>query len=105
MNSIQCKVKGCANVHLTEEAVSPNARFICKEHPRQDQVEAVGRKYNPATDEADESDHFQSHQFDKDLRISGKPSGTDHIANQGSDVITADEIEKLYPEKGETLGE
>ena len=97
MNSIPCKVKGCTNVHLTEEAVSPNASFICKGHPREVQVRAAGRKYNPETDEADKDVHFQDHQFDKDLRIGRKADGTNHIANQGSDVTTADEIQKMYP--------
>jgi hypothetical protein len=99
MNSIQCKVKDCKNVYLTEEAVSPNARFICREHPRQAQVEAVGRKYNPVTDEADNDIHFQGHQFDKDLRIARMPIGTSHIPNHGSNVITSDELQKMYPKE------
>lgn len=86
-------------MHLTEEAISPNARFICKDHPREVQVQAAGRKYNPVTDEADKVVHFQDHQFDKDLRRSGKPEGTDHIANQGSDVATSDELQKMYPKE------
>jgi hypothetical protein len=93
MNSIPCKVKGCTNVHQTEEAVSPNASFICKEHPREVQVEAAGRKYNPETDEADRDVHFQDHQFDKDLRRSTKvPDEVAHIEYQGSDILTPDEI-------------
>ena len=72
MNSIPCKVKGCTNVHLTEEAISPKASFICKDHPREVQIQAAGRKYNPKTDEADKDVHFQDHQFDKDLRRSSE---------------------------------
>ena len=99
MNSIPCKVKGCTNVHLTEEAISPKASFICKDHPREVQIQAAGRKYNPKTDEADKDVHFQDHQFDKDLRRSSKPEGTDHIANQGCDIATAHSLRKLYPKE------
>ena len=79
-------------MHLTEEAVSPNASFICKDHPREVQVQAAGRKYSPETDEADKEIHFQNHQFDKDLRRSGRAEGTDHVLHQGSNVLTADDL-------------
>lgn len=97
MNSIPCKVKGCTNVHLTEEAVSPKASFICREHPRETQVLAAGRKYNPETDEADKDVHFQDHQFDKDFRNARKAEGTGHLVNQGSDVLTVDDLKNIYP--------
>ena len=82
-------------MHLTEEAVSPNASFICKDHPREVQVQAAGRKYNPETDESDKDVHFQDTQFDKDLRTARKPMGTSHIPNQGSDVLTSKDISFL----------
>ena len=64
-------------MHLTEEAVSPKASFICKDHPREIQVQAAGRKYNPITDEADKDVHFQDHQFDKNLGTGTIPEGGD----------------------------
>ena len=80
MNEIKCKVEGCTEVFRTEEPVSLKARFICKNHPKEVQIRAVGRKYNPKTDEADEEVHFQNHQFDKDLNRKAKRDGlTNHI--------------------------
>jgi hypothetical protein len=47
--------------------VSTGARFICKEHPRNIQLQVVGREYDPLFDDDDSYLHFQSYQFDKKL--------------------------------------
>lgn len=77
MIEIKCAIPGCSNVFRTEEAVSPNFRYICSgrvaygddalTHERADQLAAVGRSYNPKSDEADKEVHFQNHQFDREL--------------------------------------
>jgi hypothetical protein len=59
----------CKEVFVTSEPLHPDARFICKNHPRKDQVETNGRIYT-SLDERDSEDHFQANQFDKEL--SGK---------------------------------
>jgi hypothetical protein len=68
MNKIKCSVKDCDSVFETPEGVFPDARFICKNHPRKIQVKAVGRKFNERFDNKDQSIHFQDTQFDKKLR-------------------------------------
>ncbi len=76
MRTIKCSTDGCNESYKTSEHISPKATYSCKNHtePNEDRI------------------RFQSHQFDKDLRIAKKPIGTSHIRNQGSDVMTADEI-------------
>lgn len=113
MVEYKCVIKGCNSTVKVDGSVSPNFKYICSGrmaygdqvllHTREQQCRATGRIYNPKADEADKEVHFQDTQFDKDLRRSFKAEGTDHIANQGSDVTTAKEIEKLYPK--ETHGE
>ena len=66
MNEIKCSIEGCLEVFRTTEPVSKDVRFICKNHPKEVQVRAVGRVYNPKTDGADEEVRFQTHQFDAD---------------------------------------
>ena len=66
MNEIKCRIEGCTEVFKTEEAVSRNAGFICKNHSREEQVRAAGRSYSES-DEADKQVHFQTHQFDRNL--------------------------------------
>ncbi len=79
MNTVKCGIGDCPSVFQTEEAVSPNARFVCKLHNKTEQKL-----------------FFQEDQFDKGLRIAKKPQGTSHINNQGSDVRTAEQIESVY---------
>lgn len=72
MNVIKCKIAGCTNEFKTEEAVSKNASYICKDHPRMVQVLAV-RPYDPHSDNVDANIRFQEHQFDKELTRGGAP--------------------------------
>ena len=72
MNSINCKIKGCKEVFLTEEAVSPLARFVCKNHPRSVQLAEVGRVMTEK-DEKDKEVHFQECQFDPGLASGASP--------------------------------
>jgi len=67
VNEIKCKIEGCSNVFRTNEPVSPEARFICKDHPRNVQLAAVGRTYNEKWDNEDAEVHFQEHAFDPKL--------------------------------------
>lgn len=94
MATINCAVEGCNTNITVDEAVSKSVRFICKNRPRSVQVRTAGRSYDPVKDNSDQELHFQSHQFDKDLKRGSRPQGTGHIHNQGSDVIDADEIER-----------
>jgi hypothetical protein len=64
---LQCKVTGCREEIEINESISMNSLFICKRHPRSDQVEAAGRVYDPEHDEKDQQIHFQTHAFDKNL--------------------------------------
>ncbi len=66
-NGLCCAVIGCETCRYQIERLSPNARFICKRHPRQAQVEAF-QKYVPARadydstkDRKDAQVHFQKH--------------------------------------------
>lgn len=52
MNQIPCVVKGCPNVYETNESVSPDATFICKDHA-------------PL---APDNERFQDYAFDSRLR-------------------------------------
>lgn len=79
MTIVKCKVEGCQSSFTTNEVVAPNASYICKLHA-------------PAEQDA----FFQEHQFDRDLKLAHKPQGTHHIPNQGSEVMTSEEIEYLY---------
>ena len=78
ISEILCAVPGCGNKFKTGEPVSPRVRFICKHHPRSEQVAAAGREYNPETDNQDLKVHFQEHAFDKELDGSHSPSGTEN---------------------------
>lgn len=69
--TIQCVVVTdgvrCLNAFSSETPFSPNARYICKNHPRAGQVRAAGREYDSVVDEKDSQDRFQSTQFDPTL--------------------------------------
>ena len=86
MNTIKCKIDECSSVFTTEEAVSPNAQYICKNHNRAIQVRAAGRTYDPKTDEADQDVHFQTCQFDPALAHAHSPNVDDyHDSDDASD--------------------
>lgn len=68
---IKCKVDGCDAVFETKEPLAPNATYVCRKHAGVD---------------TKNDEHFQEHIFDKGLRRSGKPTGTDHIKRQGNDT-------------------
>ena len=83
MTKIRCRVfknkKQCETVFETDKLVSASPSFVCKNHPRSVQVEAVGRTYDPIKDERDAESFFQDRQFDGDLDSSGAPESTEHI--------------------------
>lgn len=78
MTKIKCSVESCAATFESDVPLSPKATYTCRAHTR------------PSKDE----ERFQKHQFDPDLRRSGSPIGTSHIHNQGSDILTAPDIDK-----------
>jgi len=65
MNSIKCGIEECPSVFQTEEALSPNARYVCRLHPKVEQEV-----------------FFQENQFDKDMSRAGTPIGTTHIPHR-----------------------
>ena len=67
MNSIKCGIGECPSEFQTEEALSPNARYVCKLHtPTEQKV------------------FFQEHQFDNNpiMNTAGSPIGTTHIPHR-----------------------
>jgi hypothetical protein len=108
MAEYKCAIEGCTSTIKVDGPVTPSFRFICSGrtaygdqtllHTREQQCRAAGRVYDPKADEADKEVHFQDHQFDKNLRMQVKtPEGTDHIPNQGQNILNADAIQKIYP--------
>lgn len=76
MPTIRCSISGCSTQFDTTEPVAANARFICKNHKRAEQLKAIGRKYSSKADEKDREVRFQDHQFDRDLsRATGAAEG------------------------------
>ena len=73
MNEVKCKIEGCKEVFKTEEAVSAEARFICKNHPRTVQLAEAGRIIQES-DFKDATVHFQEFQFDHDLASGSSPN-------------------------------
>lgn len=69
---VKCVIAGCLELFKTEEPVSPQVRFICKNHPRQAQLNAIGRVFKPKRDDRDQDVHFQSVQFDSGLVRKGR---------------------------------
>lgn len=83
MTTIRCRIfqkgKQCSTVFETDEPVLDSPSFVCKNHPRSVQVDAVKRTYDPVKDERDSDASFQNTQFDGDVDGSGAPEGTGHI--------------------------
>lgn len=103
---------------IAVETVFLDASYICprnpktgKAHSRTSAVDAVNRingdraaregrpftprSYDSIKDNVDKELRFQEHAFDKDLKRSARPVGTSHIHNQGSDIMTSEEIDRL----------
>lgn len=80
MSKIICSGKGCTAFIAVDMPLHPDAKYSCREH--------TARGSNKV--------RFQATQFDKGLRIAKKPLGTSHILNQGSDVLTSDDIGLPY---------
>jgi hypothetical protein len=80
MTTINCIVeeKGvrCSTTLEVTEPMSPQFKFICKNHPDTVQRRAAGNTRLKRPDV-----HFQEYQFDKDLgkQFKRKPMGTEHI--------------------------
>lgn len=70
MCTVKCVIDECKSVFTTTEPLAANARFICRNHPRSEQVKAVGRK--PSwRDNLDELESFQTYALDPDLKRKG----------------------------------
>ncbi len=78
-NLVQCVVvtegKRCLEVFGSNEPVHREARFICKNHPRSEQVKAAGRQYDPVVDNKDSEERFQEGQFDTKVGRRTQPKG------------------------------
>ena len=61
---MKCAVDGCLWAFYTDENISPNARFICSHHSREEQMSAAGLVFDPGKDRKDADVHFQDHQFE-----------------------------------------
>jgi hypothetical protein len=81
MSELRCAVPECKEVFYTNELLHPNARFVCKNHPRKVQFTTIGRDYNPATDHPDQATHFQDTQFEREL---GGP--VEHLRNEDGEL-------------------
>ena len=57
----------CLKTTETNLPVSPNFRYVCSHHTREEQLQVLSRPYDPVKDEADRDDHFQDSQFEDDL--------------------------------------
>ncbi len=79
VNAIKCGIGDCPSVFQTEEALSPNARYVCRLHSKTEQTV-----------------FFQDAQFDKGLKMAKKPQGTTHIKNQGSEIMTAEDVDLAW---------
>lgn len=78
LNVVKCGIGDCSSVFKTEEAVSPNVRYVCKNHS-----------------EVEQRVFFQDHQFDENLKRGIKPIGTAHIKRQGNEHLEQDK--PLHP--------
>lgn len=56
------------------EKTLQDARYLCSRHPRQTQLQTIGREYDPELDEEDSEVRFQPFAHDKYL---GKPGRED----------------------------
>lgn len=88
MSTIKCSIKDCDEVYTTNEVVSPNAVFVCKKHPREEQVNILNRVYDPILDNIDQNAKFQKYQFP-------------HMDN---DSLKALEVFGFYSNLGKSLG-
>jgi len=60
LNLFRCAIEGCDETFRPTELLHPGAKFICKKHPRAEQLRAVGRGYDKKKDHADEEAAFQA---------------------------------------------
>jgi hypothetical protein len=82
VNTLKCCIDGCKSIFQTEEPLAPDAKYTCRLHlPSKQRV------------------HFQSHQFDKQLRNGRSPVGTNHIKNQGSQITSVGESVLAEPDE------
>ncbi len=79
MTTIKCSVEGCLLEFYSREPLSPNAKFLCREH----------------TPKNEDKSRFQSHQFDKGLKRAAHPIGTTHIKRQG-ELEDSDEDREIW---------
>ena len=74
MSLVKCRVEGCPSSMEFGEKTLPDASYLCSKHPRQTQLQTLGREYDPELDEEDSEVRFQPFQFDKYL---GRPTHED----------------------------
>src|ERR1022692_1210233 len=84
MNVVKCAIEGCSEEFRTNGAISANARFICKNHPRVVQKKVVGR----TDDEKEDLTSFQSYQFDDEIGRGADP--IQYVNDDSSDSSDSD---------------
>lgn len=75
MTTLNCAVEGCKVQFTTTNAVSPDAAFICKNHPVGVQRKAIRFQecaFDPALNPGGNS-KSESEEYDRDWGISGEP--------------------------------
>jgi hypothetical protein len=74
MFRVPCAVLGCQSAFETNETVKADATFICRHHPREVQLDALGRRSLCGQNRNEDMEaHFQSFQFDTDLDSATDP--------------------------------
>lgn len=63
MTAIKCIIANCKSEFEVEDAAAV-PRYLCSSHTRQEQYEALGRRFVPEYDWTDRDVRFQEFQFD-----------------------------------------
>lgn len=92
MSELRCIVKDkdgkqCSTVIEVSEPVVEKVNYICRHHSDSVQRAAAGNAKVPRSDT-----HIQEYQFDHNLRHGRAPIGSEHIQNQGSNILTPGKI-------------
>lgn len=75
--NIECSIPGCIFSYNTDQSISCEVRYTCRNHTREELVRVMDRPFDQKRDEADIRVHFQECQFDRDLRRAKSPDGGD----------------------------
>ena len=98
MPELRCIVRDkdnvqCSTVIEVLEPVADVVKYVCRYHPASVQRAAAGNAKVSRPEV-----HFQDCQHDYDLKRGRAPVGTEHIQNQGSNVLTPVKIHTNRPD-------